>query len=73
MNFDFSVFKNNFIKRISDAFNLQFRAEFFNIFNRANVAPPLDNRNVFDATGTPIANGGLITATKLHQDKSSWP
>ena len=64
MNFDFSVFKNNFIKRISDAFNVQFRAEFFNIFNRANFAPPLDNRNVFDATGTPIANAGLITATQ---------
>lgn len=64
MNFDFSVFKNNFIKRVSDAFNLQFRAEFFNILNKANFAPPLDNRNVFDATGTPIANAGLITATQ---------
>ena len=64
VNFDFSLFKNNFIKRISDAFNVQFRAEFFNIVNHANFAPPLDNRNVFDAAGNPIGNAGLITATQ---------
>ncbi len=64
LNFDFSVFKNNYVKRISDTFNAQFRAEFFNIFNRANFAPPLDNRNIFDSGGHPIANAGLITSTQ---------
>src|SRR5437588_4096297 len=64
VNFDFSLFKNNFIKRISDAFNIQFRAEFFNILNHTNFAPPLDNRNIFDSTGVPIANAGLITSTQ---------
>jgi hypothetical protein len=64
VNFDFSVFKNNYIKRISDSFNVQFRAEFFNVFNRANFAPPLDNRNIFDAAGAPLANAGLITSTQ---------
>ncbi len=64
MNFDFSLVKNNYIKRVSDAFNVQFRSEFFNLFNRANFAPPLDNRNIFDATGNPIANAGLITSTQ---------
>ncbi len=64
LNFDFSVLKNNYVKRISDRFNVQFRAEFFNIFNRANFAPPLDNRNVFDSNGQPIANAGLITSTQ---------
>ena len=29
LNFDFSLFKNNRIKRISDTFNVQFRAELF--------------------------------------------
>jgi len=64
LNFDLSVVKNNYVKRVSDAFNVQFRTEFFNVFNRANFAPPLDNRNIFDATGAPIANAGLITSTQ---------
>ena len=64
LNFDFSLVKNNYLKKVSDAFNVQFRSEFFNIFNRANFAPPLDNRNVFDAGGNLIGNAGLITSTQ---------
>jgi hypothetical protein len=64
LNLDFSLFKNNHIERISKTFNTQFRAEFFNVLNRANFAPPLDNKDVFDSTGHPIANAGLITATQ---------
>jgi len=64
VNFDFSVFKNNYIKRISDRFNAQFRAEFFNVLNHPNFAPPLDNRNIFDSTGNRVANAGLITSTQ---------
>jgi hypothetical protein len=64
LNLDFSVFKNNYIKKISDTFNVQFRSEFFNILNRANFAPPLDNRNIFESSGNPIANAGLITSTQ---------
>jgi hypothetical protein len=63
-NFDLSVVKNNYVKKVSDAFNVQLRTEFFNVFNRANFSPPLDNRNIFDAAGTAIANAGLITATQ---------
>jgi len=63
-SFDFSLFKNNHIKRISDAFNVQFRAEFFNIFNRANFSPPLDNKDIFDSSGNPIGSAGLITGTE---------
>jgi hypothetical protein len=40
VNLDFSVFKNNYIPKLSESANLQFRAEFFNLFNRANFAPP---------------------------------
>jgi Carboxypeptidase regulatory-like domain/TonB dependent receptor len=64
VNFDFSLFKNNYIKKISDRFNVQFRAEFFNILNHPNFAPPLDNRNIFDSTGGRVANAGLITSTQ---------
>ena len=61
---DFSVFKNNYIKTISDRFNAQFRAEFFNVINHTNFSPPLDNRNIFDSSGQPIANAGLVTSTQ---------
>jgi len=64
LNFDLSVAKNNYVKRVSDAFNVQFRTEFFNVLNRANFALPLDNKNIFDATGAAIANAGLITSTQ---------
>jgi Carboxypeptidase regulatory-like domain/TonB dependent receptor len=63
-NFDFSVFKNNRVKRISDTFRVQFRAEFFNVLNHTNFSPPLDNRNIFDSAGNPIGNAGLITSTQ---------
>lgn len=63
-NFDFSIFKNNYIKRISDHFNAQFRAELFNIVNHTNFSPPLDNRNIFDSNGSSVANAGLITSTQ---------
>ncbi len=32
---DFSIFKNNYIKKISERFNVQFRAEIFNILNHS--------------------------------------
>jgi len=64
VNFDFSVFKNNYIKTISDRFNAQFRAEFFNVLNHTNFSPPLDNRNIFDSNGARVANAGLITSTQ---------
>jgi hypothetical protein len=61
---DFSVFKNNRIKRISENFNAQFRAEFFNILNRANFSSPTDNLAVFDQKGQPIQSAGLLTSTQ---------
>jgi hypothetical protein len=63
-NLDLSVFKNNLIRRISESFNAQFRAEFFNVFNRANFSSPTDNRVVFDQTGNRISSAGLITSTQ---------
>jgi hypothetical protein len=54
---DFSVLKNT---KLRESLNLQFRAEFFNILNRANFNSP--NAVVFTPTGvSPTA--GLITST----------
>ena len=55
---DFSVFKNNHIRRISENFNVQFRVEMFNIINHPNFAPPGPgdgNTDIFDATGASLA------------------
>jgi hypothetical protein len=62
---DFSVFKNNPIKRISESFNVQFRAEFFNVLNHANFAVPItpDNTDIFDSTGASNGAAGLLTST----------
>jgi len=62
---DFSLFKNNYIKRISERFNLQFRAEIFNILNHPNFAPPVQgvNTDIFDGTGAPNPAAGLLTRT----------
>ena len=62
--FDASVFKNNHSRLFSEATNVQFRAEFFNIFNRPNFASPTDNLTVFDQTGNRISSAGLITSTQ---------
>jgi len=43
VNLDFSVFKNIAVRKISEAFNVQFRAEFFNILNHANWGGPVSD------------------------------
>ena len=63
VNLDFSLMKNNYIPRISENFNVQFRAEFFNILNRANFAAPIDNSTLFDQTGAPIGGAGAVDST----------
>jgi hypothetical protein len=63
INFDFSLFKNTPIRRISETFNVQFRAEFFNIFNRANFQAPLRNNVLFDVNGLRLGSGGRLDST----------
>lgn len=62
---DFSLFKNNYIKSISERFNLQFRAELFNILNHPNFAPPASptNTDIFDGTGTLNPAAGFLSRT----------
>ena len=56
---DLSLAKNT---SISEKLRLQFRAEFFNIFNRANFGSP--NAVVFaSASASPSPTAGLITST----------
>jgi hypothetical protein len=63
-NLDFSMFKNNSIRRISESFNAQFRVEVFNILNHANFDPPTVGKlDVFDSTGSPTGTAGLLTST----------
>jgi len=60
VTWDFSLFKNN---RISERFNLQFRAEFFNILNRPNFATPFHNNTLFDQNGNPVGGAGSVDQT----------
>jgi hypothetical protein len=56
---DLSVLKKT---ALTERLNLQFRAEFFNILNRANLGTP--NAVVFtSAAATPAPNAGVITST----------
>ena len=66
LNLDFSVIKDNYIKRITESFNVQFRAEFFNVLNRTNFAPPsAGNLEARSATGTVPAGFGILTTTQV--------
>jgi hypothetical protein len=64
MNVNFSLFKNNYIPRISETTNLQFRFEAFNVFNRPNfLAPVPEDEQLFDIDGTRIPGAGRIGET----------
>ncbi len=62
-SFDLSIFKNNYIKRISENFNIQFRAEFINVLNQSNFLPPVVNNDLYAASGAAVTTAGLITTT----------
>jgi hypothetical protein len=57
-NLDFSLFKNYAVHRISESFNVQFRAEFFNVLNHPNFLLPNFNRGnnqIFNPDGSPVS------------------
>jgi hypothetical protein len=45
LNEDFSVIKRTYAPKISEAFNVEFKTEFFNIFNRTVLGGPSTNIN----------------------------
>lgn len=63
LTWDISLFKDNYIKRISETFNAQFRVEIFNALNRANFAPPISNATLFDQNGDRIPGAGALNQT----------
>jgi outer membrane receptor protein involved in Fe transport len=65
VNVDFSIFKNNYLPKLSDTFNVQFRTEVFNILNRADFQSPLDHNTVLNTDGTPANGAGQIDATSV--------
>jgi len=73
INLDFSLYKNIPVRKISESFNVQFRADFFNILNHANFGPPLDfqgsqQAQLFNQTGAPTGAGGLQNTVTLPRD-----
>ena len=62
-NVDFSAFKNNYIPKISETFNVQFRAEFFNILNHPNFQSPVKHNAIFNTDGSPASGAGVINST----------
>jgi len=62
VNTDFAILKNT---KITERFNTQFRAEFFNIFNHPNFGIPTTNTFVQGAGFNPQA--GVITTTTTFQ------
>jgi hypothetical protein len=57
LDLDFSLIKKT---KITEKFNLEFRAEIFNIINHANFNPPFDDSTLFNSDGSQAGNAGVI-------------
>jgi len=59
-NFDWAIFKRT---TIAERYGLEFRSEFFNIFNHPYFSPPGTGFDGFGPTGAPLNGFGQITTT----------
>jgi hypothetical protein len=66
VNLDFSLFKNIPVRRVSEKFNIQFRAELFNVLNHTNFQAPVDTNFLFDQSGNSLYVPGGDGAGSLH-------
>jgi hypothetical protein len=57
---DFSLIKNTKIPRISETFNVQFRAEMFNVLNHPSWQAPISSNQVFNPDGSPTGGTGNV-------------
>jgi hypothetical protein len=69
---DISLLKNTRIPRVSEAFNLQFRVEAFNVLNHTNFQAPTDNLTSGGRSGFNLESPGAAglldsTATSSRQ------
>jgi hypothetical protein len=62
-NFDFSVLKST---RITESQSIQFRAEFFNVFNHAQFNGPSQNAVIPALANVNSPTGGWITSTSVN-------
>lgn len=69
-NVDFSIFKNTKVPRISEAFNLQLRAEFFNVLNHTNFLSP-GFLNTFGQNNSVVDFDGSALPTALNQTSTT--
>jgi hypothetical protein len=51
VEWDTSIIKNTAVPKISEAFNIQLRFEFFNVLNHSNFTPPADNNTLGSSLG----------------------
>jgi hypothetical protein len=65
INMDFSITKDNHIRRISETADLQFRAEIFNIANHPNYGfPSAGNLAPIDQNGNAVGGFGVLSNTQ---------
>ena len=62
IDYDASLLKDSPIKGISEQFDIQFQAQFFNVLNHTNLAVPSSGQ-IFNATGGLLSSAGVITST----------
>jgi hypothetical protein len=66
LSLDTSLFKNFRVPAVSEAANIQFRAELFNVLNHTNFSPPNSTSvQLFTVALAPIPSAGSLNSTSI--------